>query len=92
MLRAVARLFAFLLSSLIFFLPTVAVAEPSVQTLDGAAGSATCGGVTLIWTTPAPSLSMDTQTATIHAVDAAGQTVFDFSQEEIALETTAPAW
>src|SRR5579872_3067152 len=74
-------------------LPTIEVhADPSVQRIEPGESSATCGGVTVTWSAPTPTFSLDPQTVTIHAADAAGNTVLDLSEQTVGPETMAPAW
>jgi hypothetical protein len=93
MLRGVFRLrCAALLSSLLLVLPAAAAADPSIQSLAQADGSATCGNVAVTWTMPSHTPSFDSQTVALHASDANGNAVFDYSQATLGLESLAPDW
>jgi hypothetical protein len=72
--------------------PSVVNADPSVQSIDASSGSAACGSVNVTWSTPSFSSSLDPRTVAIHATDAAGNTVFDVSQETRVLESLGPVW
>jgi hypothetical protein len=73
-------------------LPGVVNADQPVQSIDPSAGSAACGSVNVTWSTPDFSPSLDPQTVTIHATDAAGNAVFDVSQETRGPESLGPVW
>ncbi|HEY1293366.1 MAG TPA: hypothetical protein VGJ60_09810 [Chloroflexota bacterium] len=71
---------------------SAAAAVPSVQQIDAAAGSATCGSISVTWPARAPSPSMDTQTLTLHAADTTGNSVLDVSQEVVGMGSFGPNW
>jgi hypothetical protein len=73
-------------------LPTLVNADQSVQAIEASSGSATCGSVNVTWSAPSMSFSLDPQTVTIHATDAAGSTAFDVSQEVRGPESLGPVW
>jgi hypothetical protein len=73
-------------------LPTIVAAEPEAHAIDATTRSATCGGVTVTWSVPKPTFTTDTQTATIHASDTAGNALFDLSQDVVGPETLGPVW